>query len=70
MIIKIQRPIFTNENPPLALIYNKDRSLYFHREFDIVLQILFIDSELKVYHKATLRSGNLIIDRRVKDQDW
>lgn len=75
MIVKIQRPLMTNGDEPMAFVYNKDRLTinamipYFEVEELFVAE----DGEeppSKVYHEAALINGNLEIGERVEDQDW
>lgn len=70
MIVKIQRPLLTTDNPPMALVYNADRSFHAHMKWTPDIIDLFRDGSLKVYHKAKLRRGQLLIGKRVREQDW
>lgn len=69
MIVKIQRPVVTNEPVPLALFYNEDRSLFTQQPFENV-EPLFKEGELKIYVEAEVVGTLLMIDHRVEDQDW
>lgn len=70
MIVKIQKPLATNEILPQALIYNKNRNVTLFLPFEQV-QKLFREGELKVYHNAHINdAGELVIEERVRDQDW
>jgi hypothetical protein len=69
MIIKIQRPLSTNEINPMALLYNKDRSFEHMLPYADLAQY-FIDGDLKVYHIATLEGDDFRIGDRVDDQNW
>lgn len=70
MIVKIQRPIMSSEPEPMALVYNRDRSLYANMPMTPVIEALFADGSLKVYHRAHLQGTELQIGRRVKEPSW
>ncbi|ALC12523.1 hypothetical protein [Sphingopyxis sp. 113P3] len=70
MIVKIQRPIVSNADEPMALVYNRDRSLEAHMLMTPGIEALFADGSLKVYHRASLRGTELHIGRRVKEPNW
>ena len=73
MIFKIQKPLFSTKGQPY-LIYNKDRSI--ETNSLEVGQIpekdkLFQDGEFKIYAKGYIdKKGNLVINKKVKEQDW
>lgn len=70
MIVKIQRPLMTNEANPQALVYTKDRIVDFTIDASKVDKA-FGPGEYKVYHNASLSSkGVLHVGSRVADQDW
>ena len=66
MIVKLQWPL-TGE--PLILVYNKNRSFYSMLPVKKSYQKLFKD-KLKIYCKAHVRNGSLIIDKVIKEQNW
>ncbi len=69
MIVKIQRPLFSTEINPKALVYNSDRS--FVREMPMAgLDTLFEDGSQKVYHRVELDGDNLLIHERVYDVNF
>lgn len=74
MIIKIQRPLMTNGDEPMALIYNKDRSIeHMCPYFEVEELFASKDGEelpAKVYHKADIIDTKLVIGRRVEDRNW
>ncbi len=70
MIVKIQRPLVSSEPDPMALVYNRDRSLEAHMPMTPDIEALFADGSLKVYHRASLRGTELHIGRRVKEPNW
>jgi hypothetical protein len=73
MIVKIQRPISTNEPVPLALIYNKDRSIQFTVPFSQVAGWFDSPATLanaKIYCDANTANGHLQINRRVRNRNW
>ena len=73
MIFKIQRPIVSSHGQPY-LIYNKDRTIICtNLEVGQVWEIdnMFKEDELKVYAKGYIdKKGNLVINRKVDEQDW
>lgn len=69
MIVKIQRPLMTNEDEPMALIYDQSRAFLTQYPYTAV-ESLFEDGSLKVYHLAKLVGTELEIGVRVKDQEW
>ena len=70
MIVKIQRPIRTNERVPKALIYNQDRSVEYMPDLTDVEE-LFGPHEFKIYHHATINGKNqLVIGNRAPVQVW
>ncbi len=70
MIVKIQRPLFTNEHRPTALVFNRGRAFEALRPFTPEIAELFADGSLKVYHHAKSKRGKLFIGERVEDQDF
>lgn len=70
MIVKIQRPLMTNGDEPMALVYNRGRKFTAQMPFTAEIEELFADGSLKVYHEARERNGKLMIGERVKDQDF
>jgi hypothetical protein len=70
MIVKIQRPLMTNGDEPMALIYSKDRYVEYMCPFHQVEELFGMD-EQKIYHHAVLGKGRkLLINKRAPDQDW
>lgn len=73
MIFKIQKPIVSSEGEKY-LIYNKDRSIQSQSlEIGQVIEIdkMFNDNEYKIYAKGYIdKKGNLVINRRVENQNW
>ncbi len=73
MIFKIQKPLFSTKGQPY-LIYNKDRSIETNSlEVGQIPEIdkLFQDGEFKIYAKGYIdKKGNLVINKKVKEQDW
>ena len=69
MIVKIQRPLFTTEPQPMALVYNRGRS--FVREMPMKgIETLFDDGSQKVYHRVELQGDKLLIHERVEDHNF
>lgn len=73
MIFKIQKPLFSTAGLPY-LIYNKDKSIMTNSlEIGQIPEIdnLFNKGELKVYAKGYVdRKGNLVINKKVSEQEW
>jgi hypothetical protein len=73
MIVKIQRPLATNEDEPMALVYNEDRSFEVFIPYDDAIATM-IGSDLKQYWNVELGgsedSGGIAFLERVEDQPW
>lgn len=69
MILKIQRPLSTNEPVPLALVYNKRRSVQAFIPFSLVAK-QFRNGEAKFYFEGAIEGDDLRIVRRVAEQSW
>lgn len=73
MIFKIQKPLFSTEGQ-MYLIYNKDRSVVSQSlEVGAIKEIddFFDEDELKIYVKGYIdKKGNLVINRKIEEQDW
>jgi hypothetical protein len=74
MIVKIQIPIMTTAEVPMALIYNEDRSIEVEVPASEVKQ-LFREGEFKVYAHAEDKLGGddgkkLIITELAPNQSW
>lgn len=73
MIFKIQKPLLSTYGQPY-LIYNKDRSIISDSlQVGMVKEIdnLFNSEESKIYTKGYIdRKGNIVINRKVEEQDW
>lgn len=67
-IWKIQRPIVTRENPEMCFAYTK-QGLTVRTPMTDALYALFGD-EYKIYVRASIKNGNLIIGKRVEEQPW
>ena len=73
MIFKVQRPLFSTGGE-YYLVYNKDKSILSQNlqvgknpDFDK----LFKEDEYKIYVKGYIdKKENLVINRRVENQDW
>ena len=69
-IVKVQRPIVTNEEVPKALIYDEDKKVVQMVPLHTVLH-LFKNDELKIYLRAELKNdGTLELKQRVSDRAW
>lgn len=71
MILKIQRPLATNETVPMALIYNHDRSVEAYIPYDKELAEVFGEAQ-KMYWlcNVPLGRGYIKMVREVEWQDW
>ena len=73
MILKIQRPTVSTGKEKY-LIYNKDKSVLSQSlEVGEVKEIdeMFNENEYKIYAKGYIdKKGNLVINRKVEDQNW
>lgn len=69
MIVKIQKPLMTNGDEPLAYIYNQSRSVELHIPLSTV-ESLFEEGEFKIFAKARLIGTTLKILGKAKWQDW
>lgn len=69
-IWKLQRPLYTNMPVLEVLAYTEDRK---HEAFipmmDYEIVELFGD-ELKLYVKAKVKKGNLVVDKILEEQSW
>ena len=73
MIFKIQKPLISTKGLPY-LIYNEDRSIETNSlQVGQIPEIddLFQEGEYKIYAKGYIdKKGNLVINRKIKGQDW
>jgi hypothetical protein len=69
MIVKIQRPLFSSNECPTVLIYNKDRTVEYQTPYNNEWETWFGD-KLKRYTKAYLHKGILVIKQPVQDKSW
>lgn len=69
MIVKIQRPLDTNDTIDLALVYNQSRTYTAHIDMTTVAH-LFKDDEQKIYHKARLSRTEGIESLESKQQSF
>lgn len=71
MILKVQRPITTNDPDNQLLMYNEDRSLMEQMVFDDPNLYSWFGDDYKMYVKARLWvSGQLQLIKRVENQSW
>ncbi len=69
-IVKIQRALFSTENPAPTLFYNEDKSVY-HSEVMTDKQLKTImGKNLKAYWYAEIRNKKLQLMHKVKNQRW
>lgn len=69
MIVKIQKPLMTNGQEPMALIYNRSKSVWLNIPFHMVSE-LFQNDELKIYADVKIKNKKLIIREFVDEQDF
>lgn len=67
MIVKIQKPMFKDIEPPTALITNRDKS-YRKRVPLPMVEHLFGHRENRAYFKARLDDGELVLGRKLLPQ--
>jgi len=69
-IVKVQRPIVTNDPAELALVYAKNKQGLMQQKLDHAT-IVAMGDDFKAYFEAELHaSGQWYIGKRVKDQSW
>lgn len=69
-IWKLQRPLATNETPPMVMAYTEGKAnMAMIPMGEELIDELFKD-ELKIYVKATVKNGILKVKRRVPEQDF
>lgn len=82
-LFKLQLPIETNDIPPLALVYNQDRSISFHTPVDKIhsevmdefLQKGWIADRFKCYVAGFMHEGMFFVctdltTQEDQDQPW
>ncbi len=69
MIVKIQKPMISDEDVPMSLLYNRDRTVMIMIPFADVAE-LFGTYQMKVYVRAQLEGKNLILEDIVSNQDF
>lgn len=74
VIFKLQKPIYSNMEMPEVLCYNKDRSITISMPMPQEDVALMFGDDLKQYWDAEVivanETNNVILQKRVKDQDW
>lgn len=70
-IVKIQIPLSYNHDEPMALIYNKSRSVETLMPIDEALMTA-MDGDFKAFFEAILpeKRGHVRLLKRVKDPGW
>ena len=65
MIVKIQLPLMTTMDHPMALIYNNDRS--FQEQIPVTQELKdAMDGDVKAYFRVEIKEGDLHLLERVK----
>lgn len=70
MIVKVQKPIMTNEDVPMVLIYNEDRSFQDMVPWNPMCEELFENGELKVYYAVSIVDNTMVFHHKVHNQPW
>lgn len=72
MIVKVQRALYSEEpGDPPALIYDRHRRWTWMVPMPEAKADRMLGSDLKGYFEARIsRQGNLVLGKRVADQDW
>jgi hypothetical protein len=69
MIVKVQLPLITNEEVPLAFIYDETRN--FQALVPVTSELLRImEGSSKRFFKATLVQRNIELGKEVEDPGW
>lgn len=68
-VIKLQRPVVTNDPNPQVLAYNKDRSIETFFPINDEMLALFGD-EFKVYYWYAVDGKDIVLGDQVKGQRW
>lgn len=71
-IVKVQRPISSNNSMNELLIYDKDRAVeLFYEADEEEIKALFPNGEYKTYWLAKGKNGGLLnFIKQVEDKDW
>lgn len=71
LIVKVQRPIRTNESVPMYLIYNADRSIFEQLPETLNLKLMFPQGVYKVYRNILFNEkGQVMIGDAAPEQEW
>lgn len=71
MVLKLQKPVFSNEVEPLYLAYNEDRSLMEHMHASPEVEAFFQEGVFKVFVFARLwKDGTLQLVSEAGWQEW
>lgn len=69
MIVKVQQSLFTNEEEPQMLIYNKSKSVFYQAPLIPEVKELLGDRP-KAYFKAKLVDSLIELHEEIKPQKW
>lgn len=68
-IVKVQIPLSTSQNPPLALVYNKQQDIFFEMDItEVVLAIM--NKEYKKYFYYRFENDQIELLDEAPWQDW
>lgn len=69
-IWKLQRPLYSSDGSQEILGYTKDnkRTAFIAMDLDDVNELF--EDDAKVYALARVQNGNLVIIKKVEEQDW
>lgn len=71
MIVKIQRPLSSNETIPPALIYNEDKTFQVFVPWVRVANLFLNTKAPKIYYEVLVKRNKVKgYIKRVPDQDW
>ena len=68
-VVKLQRPLASNDRNPPVMMYNEDRTLMDHLEYKFIAHV-FSDGSEKIYALAKVFERGIEIIKRVEDQPW
>lgn len=70
MVVKVQRPVVTNDPAKLALVYAKNHHGVAQQKLDYAT-VKAMGDDLKAFFEAELRhTGQWSIGKRVRDRKW
>jgi hypothetical protein len=70
MIVKLQRPLYSRELDPPALVYDRRRTRHWMVPMSADRAQALLGDAPKGYFEAKIVNGNLVLGERVPDQQW